>query len=729
MRALSVARVSLGIAAVIAALRLVAPAPLELLDLKLLDFRHVVRGALPAGGEVVIVGIDEASLDAIGRWPWPRSRLAELVDRLAGAKAIGFDVVMDQPDTTLDRGTLRDAVAAEPARPAAELFAALGPDHDAQLAAAFRRSGRVALGYYFELAGAHAPDLAAETGHLPELSVRAVGGATVAGVRGLEDATRAHVDVPALLTGAAGAGHINFLPDGDGLYRRVPVVVRVGDRVVPALALELLRLYLGGATAMLTIDPHGVSALRLGPLPIPVDAAGQLWIDYLGPPRTIASLRAADVLAGRVPADAVAGKIVLVGFTAAGFDEVATPFTAVAPGVELQATLIDDLLHGRMLRRPWWVVPAEAAAVLALGLLVGLALRRLHTVGGSLVAVGLALGWLAGTQLLFVREYLVIGALYPLAAVVFCTLGGAVFQSLTEAREKRWFREAFSHYLNPEVTELLAQDPSRLRLGGERRALTVLFSDVREFTSIAEALPPEALGELLNEYLGTMTDVVFRHEGLLDKYVGDAVMAFWGAPLDAPDHAARCCRAALDMIVALRALHVRWREGGLPLLEMRIGINTGEAVVGNFGSAQRFSYTAMGDDVNLASRLEGLNKEYGTTILVADATRRAIGDEFVCREMDRVRVKGRVQPVAVHELLGRRADDHDGTLVGRAAAFAAALAAYRERDWDEAIGRLVALGERWPDDPAVPSFLARCRRLRDRPPPPAWDGVFEALTK
>jgi adenylate cyclase len=375
------------------------------------------------------------------------------------------------------------------------------------------------------------------------------------------------------------------------------------------------------------------------------------------------------------------------------------------------------------------VVPGETAAVLVLGLVIGLAIQRLHALGGTAVAVALALAWAAGTQVLFVRDRLVVGALYPLAAIVFCTLVGAVVQSREEREKGRFVREAFAHYLNPEVTDLLARDPSRLRLGGERRALTILFSDVRSFTSIAENLPPEALGELLNEYLGAMTDVVFRHYGLLDKYVGDAVMAFWGAPVDAPDHAARGCRAALDMLVALRTLHERWRAQGLPLLEMRIGINSGEAVVGNFGSAQRFSYTAMGDDVNLASRLEGLNKEYGTTMLVADATRQAVGDEFVCREIDRVRVKGRTQPVAVHEVLGRRADDPEGRLAGRAAAFEGALAAYRRRDWDEAIGRLVALGERWTDDPAVPPFLARCRRLRDRPPPPAWDGVFDALTK
>ena len=649
----SVVRLCLVIAAGIAALRLIGPAPLELLDLKALDFRHVLRGRIPPGREVVIVGIDESSLDTIGRWPWPRSTLADLVDRLAGASAVGLDVVFDQPDTSLDRRALESAVATDPGRASSDLLAALGPDQDTRLAAAIRRHGRVVLGQYFEFSGAPDPTLAASTARLRELSVRAVRGASPETAFGFETATRAHVDVPILLQAAAGAGHINFLPDADGLYRRVPLAVRVGDRLVPAFALELLREHLGGATT-LTLAPEGVTQLAVGPDALPVDAAAQLWIDYLGPPRTISHVSAADVLAGRVPADAVAGKIAIVGFTAAGFDEIATPFTAVAPGVELEATLVDNLLHARSLQRPWWVVPFEAGAIVVLGVVAGVALQRLGTLGGTLVALVILLACGGATQLLFVHAGLVLGVVYPVGALVLCALGGAVYQSLTEEREKRRIRDAFRHYLNPEVTDMLANDPARLRLGGERREVTVLFSDIRGFTSISETLPPETLAELLNEYLGAMTDVVFRHEGLLDKYIGDAVMAFWGAPVASPDHAARCCRAALEMVASLARLNDHWQTVGLPLLSIRVGIHSGEAAVGNFGSARRFSYTAMGDSVNLASRLEGLNREYGTTILISEATLDAIGEAFVCRQVDHVRVRGRNQPVGVYELLGLR---------------------------------------------------------------------------
>jgi adenylate cyclase len=337
------------------------------------------------------------------------------------------------------------------------------------------------------------------------------------------------------------------------------------------------------------------------------------------------------------------------------------------------------------------------------------------------------LAW--ATQRLFATAGLALGGVYPLGAILLCTIGGTLFRSLREEGEKRKIRHAFRHYLNPEVTDLVARDPGRLRLGGERREITVFFSDIRNFTSISERLQPDVLGELLNEYLGAMTTIIFRHEGLLDKYMGDAVMAFWGAPVPAQDHARRCCRAALEMVRALAALHERWRRLGLPLLEIGIGINSGEAVVGNFGSAQRFSYTAVGDDVNLASRLEGLNKHYGTTILVSERTRAMIGDAFLCREIDRVRVTGRAQAITIHELLARRADDHDGAVARRATGFAAALDAYRRQAWDEATARLETLGSEWPRDRAIPPFLARCRRLRAAPPGEGWDWVSEMPTK
>jgi adenylate cyclase len=714
MRGLGVVSVSLAIAAALAALRLAAPVPVEVVDRKLLDFRHAVRGPIPAGGEVAIVGIDEASLAQVGRWPWPRSRIAALIDALsdAGAAVVGFDVVFDEPESAIDFSALQAAVIAHPNRPAIDLPDVLRReyDQDAHLADAMRRSGRVVLGHFFEFTGERSPTLAADVARLPELSVATLGGATP---HLLKEATRALVDIPVLTAAASGAGHINFIPDPDGFYRRLPIAIRAGDRLLPSLSLEVLRRYLGESSATITLAPDGVVGVRVGRVDVPVDGAGQLWLDYLGPPGTVRQFSAADVLAKRLPPGVLDGKIVLVGFTSSGFDEVPTPFTAVSPGIELQATLVDNMLHGLSLRRPWWVVPGEAAIVLGIGLTIGLALRWLSIRWSAVIAVALLALYAWGTQTMFERAGLAMGGVYPAGAVLLCTLGGAIFQAATEEREKRKIRQAFQLYVNPEVADMLAREPSRLRLGGERREITVLFSDIRGFTTLAESIEPEVLGELLNEYLGAMTDIVFQHEGLLDKYIGDAVMAFWGAPVPAADHAARCCRAALDMLAELARLHEHWRAANRPLLQIGIGIHSGPAIVGNFGSTRRFNYTGVGDSVNLASRLEGLTPRYGVGIMISEDTRRLVEGEFVCREIDRVVVKGRVQPVRVHELLARRADDQDGSMAARAAAFENALAAVRRGEWDAALAGLEGLAGTQASDRAVAGLLARCQSMRE----------------
>jgi len=726
MSRLGVPGVGVAIAVAVALVRLARPTPLELLDLKALDLRHVVRGALADSGAVVVAAIDEASLAELGRWPWPRHRLATLVDRLsaAGARAIGFDVIFDQPETTVELDALRAAADAAPARSAAELVrdvAASGDD--TRLAAAFRASKRVVLGEFFEFGGA--PDPALTDADVPEASARVARDANLSVLR---DATRLHASLPALRAAAAGGGHINFFPDGDGAYRRVPLVVRAGDRLAPALALEVARAA-GAGAPLVSAAAFGVAGVRLGARELPVDEAGELWIRFLGPPGTFRRISAADAIAGRLAPDAVAGKIVLVGFAAAGFDEVSTPFGAVVPGVDVQATVLDGVLTGRALRRPRVLVPVEAALVVGLGGVLGLLLRRQRPVPGACTAAAIAVAYAWTTQRLFVGSGLVLSLVYPLGGVLFCTLGVAVFRAATEEREKRRVRAAFRHYVNPEVTELLAREPNRLVLGGERREISILFSDIRGFTTVAEALAPEALGELLNEYLGAMTDILFRHAGLLDKYIGDAVMAFWGAPVGVADHAARACRAALDMLDALPALHARWRARGWPPIAIGIGIDTGDSVVGNFGSRTRFNYTAMGDHVNLASRLEGLNKVYGTRALVSEATRRAAGDAFVCREVDRVRVKGKERPAVVFELLGRRDDDADGRLSALATRFGDALAAYRRREFDAAGAAFETIVAGHPGDGPCRLYLDRCRSLRAAPPEPAWDGVYVAQAK
>jgi len=575
------------------------------------------------------------------------------------------------------------------------------------------------LGEFFEFGGPPTTNWPP----FPELAVRDRGG----GVQRLRAATGLHGPIPMLETPAADVGHVNALPDPDGGYRRVPLAIRAGDAVAPALSVAALSHWLGGGTALLTMGGPGQTRLMLGDHALPIDDSGDLRIDFVGPEGTVPSVSALDVLEGRTSRTALDGKLVLVATTAIGFDSRPTPFSGAAPGVEVHASAIDNLLQGRGLVRPAWLVPAEAAGVLVLAIATGV-LITWRAFGGAVGAIALYATYAAASQLAFAFSGLVATLVYPFLLIMTATIAGLGYQYATEARQRKWVRTAFEHYVGGEVADLLAREPERLGLHGEKRELSILFTDIRGFSSLSEKLAPEDLAELLTEHLGSQTSIVFQHEGFLDKYIGDAVMAFWGAPLDVPDHARRACMTALDIVTAMPGLRARWTARGWPEIYIGVGIDTGDAVVGNFGSAQRFSYTAISDHVNLASRLEGLNPVYGTKILVSENTHAAIGDEFVCREIDCVRVKGKTQPVTVYELLCRRTEDAGGRAAQMAGAFTQAFMAYRQRRFDDAIALLEAVSPNG-SDPAVLKFIDRCRSLVAAPPPPEWDGVFTALTK
>jgi adenylate cyclase len=677
-----------------AAFRLTTPWWIELLELKALDLRFTLRGAREPTHSVVIVGIDERSLARFGRWPWPRSRLAELIEHLHkyDVRTIAFDAVFDQPDLP----------------------------NDARFTAAVRASGRVILGELFSFDEPSA-------GPVPlfnEIPVRAHKGQ----VEHLYGATAFHGPIPALQDAAADVGHVNFLPDPDGSFRRVPLAIRMGDAVAPALAVAALRHWLGGRDALLTLAGTGDTKLAVGDHVLVLDDTSELRIDFLGPPGTVLNVSALDVFEERVSRAALEGKLVLIAPTAVGFDSRPTPFSGSCPGVEIHANVIDNLIAGRGLVRPPWLVPAEAAGIVGLGLITGI-LIAWRAFGGAVGAIALYAIYLSASQFAFAYEGVVATVVYPFGLVFTATIAGLSYQYATEARERRFVRSAFGTYVGDEVADMLARDPGRLGLGGEKRRLSILFTDIRGFSTISEHMKPEDLAELLTEHLGAQTTIVFRHRGFVDKYIGDAVMAFWGAPLEVPDHARRACLTALDIATAMPGLRVRWGLRGWPDVHIGIGIATGDAVVGNFGSAQRLSYTAISDDVNLASRLEGLNKLYGTAILVSEQTRTEIGEEFVCREIDSVRVKGKTKPVTVYEVLCRRTDDSGGRMTHLAGAFTQATMAYRRRRFADAIATLETLREQHPTDTAIARFIERCRVLLADPPPDGWDGVYDALTK
>jgi adenylate cyclase len=752
-RKLDVPLVAAGVAAVVALLlfgvhtELRRVPWLQRLEDVTVDARFRWRGPrAPATDRVVIVGIDDKTRGEAPDLNQTRHGWAKLLRALAAADpaVVALDAYFSYPEVILpDELAARVravAAAADPAIPEAVRGVLRDVVHeldgDADVAAAVAEGKRVFLGanFWLDRAGTRA------AGAEPDGLARGRHGEVVSGGGGDRSPARAYAvefSMADIAKGAAGAGAINTFRDDDGVVRRLPLVIAYGPHHYMSLGLAAALVGLGapGQTQYVGGADHLTAAGRS----IPLGKSATVSLDFLGPDR-ITRYSAIDVVAGRLPPGALAGKLVFVGITYASYDKVATPLDQTADGVELHATLAENILTEHYLRAAGNGLVYAGTALLLL-IVVASQHRRVRRRPWlpAVIAVVAIAGWVVAAMIAFSRSSVVVPIAPPAVLAAVVAVVALVAGIATEGREKRQLRSAFSHYVARSVVERIVADPKLARLGGERRELTVLFSDIRGFSRLAESLPPEDLASFLSEYLTPMTDLVLASEGTLDKYIGDAVMALWGAPVELPDHAARACDCALAMQARMVELNRRWQARGLPEVAIGIGINSGPMSVGNMGSKDRFDYTAIGDAVNLGARLEALTKEYGVDILVGAETAAAPGvrERFVLRELDLVRVKGRAGAAPVFEVLGR-AGDAAATRKRDLAAWAAALGMYRAREFaaaGEAFAALAALaaaeggGGGGGGDPAAVAFAARARALAADPPADDWDGVYEQRSK
>jgi adenylate cyclase len=714
------------------------------IELKAFDIRMMSRGVIKPGDEVAIVAIDEKSLKEVGRWPWSRAILGELVSILKGygAKAIGFDVVFSEPDVN---SSLKDIRSISQELKATGLYdgrlkrimdqKTAGADTDSAFAGAIKASEYVTLGFFFHMSDQEVKHIGAKE---MESAEQGISGSRygIVQIKGQPDDTAliraysAAANIPVLSASSENSGYFNVFPDKDGVIRWAPLVVGLKDGFYMPLSLSLLLQYLDWPMLSLTISEVGVETVRIGDLDIPTDESGRILVNFAGPPKTFPHYSISDILQGRLSPELFQGKIVIVGATAIGINDIrVTPYSTVYPGTEIHATIIDNILHGNFIRRPGWTALFDLSAIIFVGLFMGIIIPRVKAVQGTVLGTAIIAAYIFLNYLIFVTYSLWLNLVYPVLTGVTAYLGITIYKYVTEEKEKKKIRGAFQYYLTNSVINEMLKDPSKLKLGGDKKDLTVLFSDIRGFTTISEKLSPEELVRLLNEYLTAMTNIVFKYEGLLDKYIGDAIMAVFGAPLDQPDHAERACRTALEMTAELGKLQKKWESEGRPVIRIGVGINTGDMVVGNMGSDMRFDYTVMGDSVNLGARLEGINKEYGTSIVISQYTYERIKDRLFCREIDSVRVKGKHVPVKIYELIC----DVNNTGDARAwadfmPAYNNGLDLYKKGLWDEAIASFCKALEVRPADSVSGLYISRCNELKNNPPE-NWDGVFTMTRK
>jgi len=720
------------------------PAVLDNLEARSLDARFRLRGPRARrSDEVVIIGIDDATRQRYPEVFQRRRGWAKLLTAIAAyqPELVGIDAFYARPEivlppelTTRIQSFLTPAPALAPAPepdPARDLLAAVLEETrgDAHLADAVAAAGNIYLGFVAVLDGPPAPLSTREAAALPAARYdEALSSPTLPAGARAPSAGALIATYDAIASRAAGAGAVNNLLDPDHTTRRTFLVVEHAGRHYAPLGLALLRRHLQLHRApgqpppdLAYIAGRGVT---LAGRRLPSDARGRAIFDFLGPAGAFPTYSAADVIDHQIPAEKLRGKVVLVGFTDAARDKVATPFSPVVDGVELHATLFHNALHGELFTRS--APRTTLLTILGFGLFLSALqlrpIRRRAWVPAAAASLGLV-AYLLGATLAF-RARVWIDVAAPAAAYIVTALVTLAAALATEGREKQKLRGAFEHYVGDRLIDQILADPSKLRLGGERRVLTVLFSDIRGFSAFSERLDPEALARFLNEYLTPMTQIVLDQDGLLDKYIGDAVMAVYGAPLMQRDHAARACRSALAMQAALTDLNRGWQARGLPAIAIGIGLNTGTVSVGNMGSATRFDYTVMGDAVNLGSRLEALTKDYDVRILAGEATFAEAEAEFLFREVDLVRVKGKDRPARVYELLGAKGAETTVDL----ARFAHGLERYRAGDFAAAISDFEAILAKNADDGPARTLLARARTLAAAPPA-EWSGVYDQLSK
>ncbi|NWF67069.1 MAG: adenylate/guanylate cyclase domain-containing protein [Campylobacterales bacterium] len=682
---------------------------------KIRDLMFVERGVQQASSDIVIVDIDEKSLAKIGQWPWSRDILAQMVYNLAesGAGVIGFDIVFAESDNSSPK-----KIADKYDIPSENL-----PNYDEIFAQAVANTPTI-LGYVFDFDNPTNFDKE----KLPQIPAIVIeknkkSDDFILTSKGIVQ----NLDI--LQDNSYSSGFFNVIPDNDGVSRSVPLVIKYKDYIYPSLGLEMIRAALGVKKITINYSELGIENVQLGDLTIPTDRFGRLFINYKGPKKTYKYLSAVDIIDKNFDKSFVEGKYILIGTSASGLlDLRVSPFDTAFVGVEVHANMIDNILNQDFIYRPLWAEAVDFAIIIAVVFVLTTVLIFTSPLIASISSISLLVILYYIYRHLLFHEGLVFNMIFPLLAFMFTLILNLISNYFFETKQKELIKAKFAKKVSPSVMEDLIKNPDELSMEGKEKFITIFFSDIRDFTTLSEAMgSPKALIELLNEYMTPMVDIIIEHKGTVDKFIGDAIMAYWNAPNDLPNHEDFAVSAAIKQIHALKDLNVKLKNEKKPPIDIGIGINSGLSTVGEMGSFGRSDYTVIGDPVNLASRLEGLNKPYGSHIIISEFTKANLKNDYIIRDLDLVRVKGKKEPVNIFQVLDFGvADDKLKEFID---IYHEALKFYRSSNFTESKELFEQLLK---DDESAKTlysvYIDRCNHYIENPPVD-FDGVFTFTTK
>lgn len=701
------------------------------------DSKFRMRGKRPVGQDIVIVDVDDKSIEQFGRWPWNRRILGEGLQKIAQnhPKVIALDILFSEPDPNSQAPKFRALQNQYRSFHSKDSFFNIltqetqkaDTDHFfSNTIKTVNEKTPVMLGYFFYFTKEDIQELKTdwekEFEHIFDSKIKAKIATVPVPPEEIPTGLGARSSIEIYAKATPHHGFFDISSDMDGVIRKTHLIGKYKNTLFPSWALKTAALALE-KHIVVQFDEFGIENIFFNKEPLPIDNQGIFQINYAGPAKTFPYYSFADVYNGDVKPLAFKDKIVLWGVSAKAVSDIrVSPYDSAHPGVEINATIVENLVHQNYLIRPNDALTWELLFILLMGIILGVVFTKVRSTTLSIITIILFILYIILDQKFLFEKGFLANIFMPSLHLIFTFITTNAFKYFIEEKRSREIKAAFQHYVSPAVVNEILKKPDELKLGGEKRVLTVLFSDIRSFTTLSEKTAPDKLTSLLNIYLTEMTNIVFEQRGMLDKYVGDELMAVYGAPLHTDTHPLDACTSAIIMMEKLKEVQGIWAKQGVVGPNIGIGMHTGEMVIGNMGSTTIFDYTVIGDSVNLGARLEGTNKEYKTNIITSEDTYNLVKDKITCRALDYIRVKGKHKPVPIYEVCGFTLSDTQKKTIDD---FTKGLELYRKMQWAKAI----EIFEKYPKDGPSQVFLERCKLYLQEPPPLDWDQVFVMKTK